>query len=367
MVQAKALPIMLDIDFTVSMMDCLPLCIISSNKKLRNWVKQNFMLPVACIEPDETLEYIITDGVKYGANYRNPQTILRHSFVCGHIMRDVKNIVDLIIDRINRDWYSVIFLDNYYIKGSAAYHEWHYLHEVLVYGYDIAKSHFDAVMYTQRMCRVTILFEDFLKGFQGIFTIPKYKEGGWDEYTLMLYQLIKHTEDYPFVQEEFIGKVKTYAKGIIQDKDYFENLLYMRCNKQKCFWGIKANEAMLLKMESDKTVFLNTIVGQEKYALFKSYAALHTYSEFHRGFLKRLKYAVEYQNLHEIDYGKLTEYEIIVKECEEIRLLYLKLIEFSNRKDDNRIIKTIDSVIRKLEVVNRTEVKILCSLVAEKI
>lgn len=194
----KLLPITLDIDFTVNLMDCLPLCMISAKDNLKNWINQNFMLPVAYLKTDGALDYMITDGVRYGANYRNPETVLRHCFVCGSIMRNVKSIVELLIDRLDEDWYSVIFVDQYYIKGTAAYQQWHYSHEIFIYGYDKNRRIFKAVSYGHKMFMLDITFEDLEVGFQEVFSVPSFTEEGWHEYTLMLYQFIKHTEESSF-------------------------------------------------------------------------------------------------------------------------------------------------------------------------
>lgn len=353
--ESKELPVTLDIDFTVNLMDCLPLCIISAKDDLKNWVNQNFMLPVACMKPDGILDYIITDGVRYGANYRNPEAIVRHSFVCGNILRNVKDIVDLLIDRIEEDWYSILFVDRYYIRGTFAYQESHNLHEVLIYGYDKEQKLFHAITYARKMCLINISFEDLQNGFRGIYSILKYREEGWYEYTLMLYQCIKHTETYPFVRETFIRKFNSYRDGLFSEKEYFENLLYMRCGRQECFFGIKANEAVIMKMKSEKEMFMNAVTEQEKYSLFKFYSVIHTFSEFHAGFLKRLKVFIAFDNTYSVNENAIEKYEAIVRECEKIRLLYLKIEILLKKKDDDRIITTVDTAMRKLELVHKRE------------
>lgn len=355
MSESKELPVTLNIDFTVNLMDCLPLCIISAKDDLKNWVNQNFMFPVACMKSDGTLEYIITDGVRYGANYRNPETILRHSFVCGNILRNVKDIVDLLIDRINENWYSILFLDHYYIRGTFAYRAWHNLHEMLIYGYDKEQKLFKAITYNRKMCIISISFEELQNEFRGIYSISKYKEEGWHEYTLMLYQFIKHTENYPFVRETFIRKFGMYREGMFSEKEYFENLLYMRCERQNCFFGMKANEAVIMKMKSDKELFINAVTEHDKYSLFKFYSVIHTYSEFHRGFLKRLRAFTDFQNTDSVNEKAIEKYEAIVSECEKVRLQYLEIGILLNRKEDDRIIKVVDATISKLELINKRE------------
>ena len=361
----KVLPITLDIDFTVNLMDCLPLCMISAKDNLKNWINQNFMLPVAYLKTDGALDYIITDGVRYGANYRNPETVLRHCFVCGSIMRNVKSIVELLIDRLDEDWYSVIFVDQYYIKGTAAYQQWHYSHEIFIYGYDKNRRIFKAVSYGRKMFMLDISFEDLEVGFQEVFSVPAFTEEGWHEYTLMLYQFIKHTEEYPYNNETFINKLTMYAKGVLPDRIYYEDLLYMHCNKSQCYFGLNATEAMIQKMRMDKETFLNQCTGDEKYKVFESFSAIYKYFEFHKGLLKRISYyasdfntSIEYQSSI-INLGVMKGYEKIVKACEVIKALYLKLKILSNKKDDERIIREIDKVIEILEWIGKFEPEVL--------
>ena len=44
MKDVKELPITLDIEFTVNLKNCLPLCMTSEKESLKNWVNENFIL-----------------------------------------------------------------------------------------------------------------------------------------------------------------------------------------------------------------------------------------------------------------------------------------------------------------------------------
>lgn len=357
--ESKELPVTLDIDFTVNLMDCLPLCIISAKDNLKNWINQNFMLPVACMNPDGTLSYIITDGVRYGANYRNPETILRHSFVCGNILHSVEDIVDLLINRIDEDWYSVLFVDQYYIKGTSAYLKEHYSHEMLIYGYNKKERIFRAISYARKMFVLNISFDDLSKGYKRVFGISEFIKEGWHEYTLILYQFVKHTKEYPYDRDTFLKKIEMYVKGELPDIIYYENLLYMQYNEQKCFFGVKTNDILYAQMAADKHLFLKTSGDKKQYDLFNRYVVIYKYTEFHKGLLKRMRACFGFQNENAVIQEVIKEYEKIVKICEETRLLYLKLQVLSEKNNKVRAIMTLDSIMRKIKYVKENEPMIL--------
>lgn len=359
MKEGKELPITLDIDFTVNLMDCLPLCIIFANSGLENWVNQNFMLPVACLKSADSLEYIITDGVKYGANYQNPEALLRHSFICGSAMQNIECITDFMIERINMDWYGIIFIDQYYVEGLPSFHKRHFSHEVLIYGYDLKKRIFNAIAYARKMCAIEISFDALEKSFREVFSVPGFTEEGWHEYTLMLYQFVKHTESYPFEKDIFENKLAMYMKGVLPDYLFFEKLLYMRCEKQQCFFGIKVTEAMLIKVKSDKDLFINAIEKEEKYLIFELYSAVHIYAEFYKALFKKIKVYIRQQDICSESKEFVAKYGEIVKASEQIRMLYLKLEILAHKREDAKIEITLNSIIEKLEYIKEEEPVIL--------
>lgn len=354
----KELPITLDIDFTVNMMDCLPLCIISTNERLKNWINLNFMLSVACMKPSGSLNYVITDGVRYGANYQNPEALVRHSFICGSALRGVGCITDFLIERMDMDWYGIIFVDQYYVEGTPSYQKKHYAHELLVYGYDKKQKIFNAIVYAEKMHTVRISFDILERSFWEVFSVPNFTEEGWYEYTLMLYQFIRHTEDYPFEKDKFVRKLDLYRKGILPDTIYFNKILYMSYEKQDCFFGIRATEALTAKMKLDRDRYINKLF-KEKSILFESFSVFHTYAEFHKALLKKMKFYAEYQKIYSLNQEAFHEYEKIVRMSEQIRLQYLKLEVLFYRREDLKIIKTLDAIIRDLEHINEYEPRIM--------
>lgn len=357
----KELPIALDVDFTVNLMDCLPLCIISANERLKNWVNENFMLPVACMGSGGALNYMITDGVKYGANYQNPEALVRHSFICSSALRGIGCIVDFLIERIDMDWYGIIFVDQYYVEGTPSYQKRHYAHELLVYGYDKNARMFNAIVYGKKLQAVRISFDVLEKSFWEVFSVPNFTEEGGYEYTLMLYQFVKHTEDYPFDREAFLRKLELYRKGALPDKVFFEKLLYMSYEKQDCFFGIRATEALIAKMKMDKDKFINKLYEEES-ILFKLYSAFYTYAEFHKALLKKMVFYAEYQNIYLENEKAFQEYGGIVRISEQMRMLYLKLNVQFFRRDDLGVVRTLDAIIRDLDYISEKEPKIMGQL-----
>lgn len=347
MYKKNELPVTLDVEFTENMGICVTLCILTTEKKYKNWIYTNYMMPVACMKDDDMFEYIIADCARYGWLSQTPYALMKFSFVSDSILKEVRDIVGLLIERINIERYCVLFLDNYYLPCELSYQREHFVHEILIYGYDMEERVFQIITYNHKIQSVKLAFGDLEKGYEAAFAYIKETDG-WDECMLMQYSLIDHTKDCPFNKKQYWEKLQLYREGKMPEEVYFKRYLYQNYSKQDCFYGLKANEAMFLKMKKVKEMFIKG-EDNKKYDLFRQYGPIHTYAEFHKALYKRLLY---YDTIFPVGLKEkemIKSYKRIVEECEIVRYLYLKIQVLIGWREDKKVIKTLDSIISKLE------------------
>lgn len=356
------LPITLEIEFTENMGVCIPLCILATETNYRNWFNTNFMMPIACVNKDTLFEYIIIDGVRYGWMSQIPAELLRFTYIGDVFLRNTSDIIKLIVDQIDYDWYCGLFLDQYYLPCESKYHKYHFVHELLIYGYDFERRIFQAVTYGNKLHKAEIDFDDFTQAYVSAFNYIADR-GGWREYMLMQYSLIGHTKEYPFNRNEFVRKLKLYYEGELSQEIFWKQCLYMNYDADACFYGIHANNAMLLKLRAIQEKFYSSN-EQSRYNIFQQYVPIHTFAEYHKALYKRLLYYDATSSTNVTGNATIKKYEKIVETCEIIRFLYIKTQILSERRDDIRITKTLTSIIDKFEFIANYESEII-SLILE--
>lgn len=355
----KELPVTIDIEFTENMGVCVPLCILSTVQGYRNWINTNYMMPVACMKGDDMFEYVIADGARYGWLGQTPSALMEYSFVGDIVLKDVRDITEVLVESIDIKRYCVLFLDNYYLSCEESFQKVHFVHEVLVYGYDMGAHIFQVITYGRKIHKAEIAFNDLKKGYEAAFAYIKDTDG-WNEYMMMQYSLITHKKDYPYYKKDFADKLRLYKEGVLPEKVYFERYLYRNYDERDCFYGLKANEAMLLKMRRVREMFMDGD-NEMKYDIFRQYRPIHTYAEFHKALLKRLEY---YNSLFPVkDVAKLVaQYKEVAEFSETIRLLYIKIKILLKRKNDNKIVGTLDALNDKLECMVLREPEVINSI-----
>lgn len=80
---------------------------------------------------------------------------------------DKKNIIHLVRKFLNRGQYTILKIDQYYVKGSEEYRKIHHIHEMLLYGLDQKKKLVYMIGYLQEgnLGKVQLSYKDFVKGF----------------------------------------------------------------------------------------------------------------------------------------------------------------------------------------------------------
>lgn len=126
---------------------------------------------------------------------------------------------------LNRGYYLLIRLDEYYLPGRKAYNEYHYEHDNLIYGYDNR--------------------EYYLLGYNEKVTDSRVKNDGLDDICyknkkIVRYRLATNECRYTFDLDGFLQTLKEFIYGIDSSKKYSNTL-----TQSTCIYGLKVFEAFL--------------------------------------------------------------------------------------------------------------------------
>lgn len=359
----KELPITLDIEFTADFGHALPLCILASREKFQNWLFQNYMMPVIFYTGISQFDCLVIDSMQYGYLSKMPPSLMRFSFTGDEVMSHISDIVGLIRTRIIKGWYCILFLDCFYIQGTVDYQKNHYAHEILLYGYDDTKQIIQAVIFDNALKSIFIPYNDMEMSYREALTYVKDRPG-WDEYMLMQIRPVdEHKEVYPFNVHFFIRKLKGYLNAQMEEAYYYNEFIYLKCEKKQCYPGIQMNRAVLEMVNELKNQYKQLEMNTNKYALFRQYHPLHTYSEFHKALVNRIQYFVSSYGYEDVACGIIGQYKEIALLCEKIRLLYIKINRMVSLKNDKGIEITLNKIGEYAEEIYLKEPVILSRLI----
>lgn len=359
----KELPITFDIEFTVDFGHALPLCILNSREQFKNWLLQNYMMPVIFYTDIDQFDCLVIDAMQYGFLSKVPPSLMRFSFVGDDIMSNVRDIIGLVKGRIAEGWYCILFLDCYYIQGTVDYQKNHYAHEVLLYGYNDKEQTIRTVIFDNALKPISVPYCDVGLSYREAFRCIKDRSG-WDEYMMLLYKPTdEHRKEYPYDVYSVLDKLKYYLDAKMAESDYYSEYLYLKCGKEKCYPGIQMNKAVLEMVRELKDRFMELGAKPEKYDLFRQYHPMHTYSEFHRGLFRRIQYLGSCGGDRLMDPHMADKYNDIVLLCERMRLCYIKINVMKNGKNDKGIIVTLDNMVKYAEEIYNKEPDILYKLI----
>lgn len=155
------LPVKKQTEITTYLCRALPMCIIAAYENMIPWFYTHFVNICSQVSPDG---YVILD-------YLEPleifQDVIDYQYKGYKKMDSVRDIVGYVIEAIDSDSYISVCLDEFYLSAKAHYNKEHFVHESLVYGYDVDEGSFYAIGFNARgmMEKVTFDFEMFLKAF----------------------------------------------------------------------------------------------------------------------------------------------------------------------------------------------------------
>lgn len=318
-------------DFCVT----LPLCVALTDTKLLPWYYENF-INICSTNQNKALCFSNLGQRFMGLynqifNYYNlPSSIIENQDVC-----------DIIINQLAKERnYCYIVLDEYYISCKEAFEEYHFIHQSLIYGYDLEDNTF-----------LTIAFNksghlDYLKyGFNEVkngFNCNNIKAD-----SIIFFKPWVSKEEYKFSPVRFIIQLENYINSTPNYPEHFSAINIS--DTSRSYYGINAIKNTMALFSNEEIIDYND---------FKNIHFLYEHKALMK---KRLDYikAKGYLNFCSV---AINEYNNIVKEYTVLRMLALKTWQLTSieKKVINRNI-----IKEKLSKLINKEVSCLVKIIKD--
>lgn len=138
-----------------------PLSVISTNKNYLPWLCNHY-IQLFC-NPQEVKVHFYEPYNRYTNNPWFDYEVISKASIKSFNM----NPTNLIIEYINRGYYIVSLVDEYYIPKRRAYKKLHMKHDIFIFGYDISNKNFDILGYDENVIfnHTYVPFKCFEKSF----------------------------------------------------------------------------------------------------------------------------------------------------------------------------------------------------------
>lgn len=354
-INSKILPIFVQKDYNLTLGYALPLCIILADNKFEGWYYENYTMPYAILVEIDYFECGIIDAIEYGSRDNINTRLMRYSYIGKNIMSQVTNIHIVIKERIQEEFYCILFLDYYYLSKMPNYNKYHFAHEVLIYGYnDNNKEYYGVTFIDKNFGNVIISYDEMESAYHNVFFYIDERDG-WEEKMFMQLRCVGHTKKYPISVDVFKNKIRNYNLSLLQNSDYYLHLFYMKNVDNEITYGIKITDTFLNYIKLMKEYLIKAKTDKDVKDIFTQYFPFHMYADFHKGLYKRFQFYSQNKLIPKY----LEEYKIISIKAEEIRMSFIKASILAEIKNKVKISKILDSIEKKFIYIKNNE-KIIC-------
>ncbi len=341
--QMLELKVKMQLDITTYLHRSLPLCIILAYDKYLPWYYSRF-IQIFSFKDDRGFSEL---------NYVEPRDCSSEimDMVClGYNLLDkVDNIIDFIIERINRGYYLIVNIDEYYLPNKWAYNKNHFVHSSLIYGYDNIAEQFKAISFNKDMLftMMTFTYAQFVEAYNN-GKIHYKKSAPWCESSAIQIVRPKDFEAaFPFSNDRFMRELSSY----IFSAGDGERLYTFEYPRDKVVYGIEVYDILIKDLE-----------GLLQGKTIMDYRGIHLLAEHKKLIYERLEYLISKNALT----GNIVElkeaYNEVVNLANAMRLIAL---EFSYKVTDTSSLKNNSNIIAIIEMVRElkaTEYDILLKI-----
>lgn len=275
----------------------MPLSIIMRDEFLQSWVYQHFVQVYSSPINGPTIKMRL---YYYDKEYAFEQLL---SVKRLYQFENIKEIIKFIIEYINNDFYVTIYMDGYFLKER--YTGKHYSIKVLIYGYDLKEKIFRVKGYNRNLIftTYTITFDEMRESF--LYYTQK-TDSKLEPFCIELINLKEKKEQEIFSLEKYKEQLGNYLNSCNEKTEFLQE---NRSLDEFQSFGVKAYQ--------DYEEYIERAVIN-RYRV--PYHDFHLFHEHRKLNLERF----EYINL---TFGKnldLKEYYDVTKQCESLRLSYMR-------------------------------------------
>ncbi|OPZ86371.1 MAG: Gramicidin S synthase 1 [Firmicutes bacterium ADurb.Bin419] len=346
---AKELKVVLHNDIITYLCHSLAICVILADERLHPWYYEHY---IKLYTEKQANGMLIMDFLEERAPYNE---VIQEVYLGYELLKDVTNINNYVIDKINSGYYVIINVDEYYIPAKLAYKKKHYVHHSLVYGYDNEQRKFKAIGFNaeQMFAKMDFEYDLFSQAFESGKLYYKGSAPWAETNAIELLRTKNFMQEYPFSLERFRTSLEEYVTSKEDFRIVFDQRLdqyYLGSEQLKYGMDVYDGviEHLMKLMEGMITI---------------DYRAVHLMFEHKKSVYTRLQYVNgKYAGL--IGLEELTnEYQKVVEIVDSARRLFLKHT-FSGDNDYNLVPdkEVVAQIIEKLGEARDMEKQVLTEI-----
>jgi hypothetical protein len=342
--ETKVLPVKLDNENIAYLHYSLPLAVVLADERLVPWYYEHFINIFTCMGAYNVLRF---DFLEYEFSRNQFLTSIQFNY---ELLCDLPEIIPFLLDKLNRGYYAIINVDEYYLPEKKSYQKWHYVHPSLIYGYDHPGRRFLAIGFDREniFSKITFDYDQFAEAYEsGKIHFPE--TAPWAEKkALELLRFKNHAIEYPFELTRFLGRLDDYlaARGDNTVIYHYElpiiNVAY----------GVAVYDEVVRHLEKD-------ILNKQ---LTLDYIGVHFLAEHKKGIYNRLRYVASRYGAPDDLLKMIDEYYPIIEQFEAIRIKCLELKYVVDRFGLARLAKIVKELIEQIESVQAKEQPLLSEI-----
>ena len=333
---------------TIYLHRSLPMCIILSNENYKGWYYTNFV---------QIMSNILDNGV-VELNYITPRDgymEIAENICLGYpLLHYEGEFVNYVIECLNRGYYLIVHLDEFYIPDKWAYELSHFVHASLVYGYNIEKRELYGIGFDDDMIfrEITFDFDMFNDAYES--GKKNYKEDAfWCEWSAV--QLIKPKSPnvpFQFDLRRFRDELDDYMTS--RRDDYKLYSFDYPMERMRC--GMCVYDQVIEELQKMKT-------GDGHI----DYRAIHLIAEHKKGLLERFEYIKEIYDVSDSYATNLYNYAALTENVEKFRLDFYTILAMGGGEGQNEDKRNefLDQSIDEIKKMVVTEQSVLTEILKD--
>ncbi|OKP94770.1 hypothetical protein [Paenibacillus sp. P32E] len=238
-----------------------PLLISSLHPDFFQWFNCNYIQIYCNKDIESGLNFNFYDF----PSLKSKSPFLGEMYIPKSLIERYVNPIKFLIDSLENNHYIVTFVDEFYIPERVAYQKYHYIHDILIYGYDNTRKIFNVAGYNNKRVLGTseVEFLNFEKAFYSTLAtgdLAKWADG------MHLLQL-KPENSYNFDLEIFIEFIEDYLSS--SDTSY--RLRMYENNNNKFIYGMDTYNSIikyLMNIEDEIDIRFFHIFYEHKKCMF---------------------------------------------------------------------------------------------------
>lgn len=345
--ESKKLEINIQKKINCFLFDAYYLCIILANEKLYPWFYENYVQ--LYFNPSKPMNFsnIRETWLDFYGGWTEPRKILECIEFNKSYFNSI-NIIEFIETSIDNNKYIYTYYDEYFINSYFRQVNRHFVHDILIYGYDKLEKNFIVIGFDakRKFCSYTVDYCTFEQAFSSGIKLTKdiqkndIPNNGNNMHCMQISMQPDKNYNYVFKPSNFLSNLYDYLhsedSSLREDKNMVPFGLYkMKGN----VFGVN------IYNEIDKYLYKIKI---EKITI--DYRIFHTLYEHKNAMLERIVYISQMYNMNQDK--NIQEYKHIVDSFNNIRMIGFKY----NLTKSERLLNVISSTITQEKEI---EIRIL--------